>query len=266
MTAAERWARDLEAWAIPGEILAKAPESPWGFPSGVFRASAVKAIEGNLSPTHKCALEALPQGGRVLDVGAGAGAASLPLSPKASRLVAVDQSAAMLDEMTELAAGRVELETIVGTWPDVADRVGPIDVAVCANVAYNVADLAPFLMALTERSRVRVVLELTAVHPQASLSRLWQHFWDLERPETPTSDDAIAVIRETLRDRGASKIESVRWSRPHPLTGRSEEENVAWARRRLCLTPAHDPEVAAVLRSMSPAPVGMVTAWWSGRA
>src|SRR6266508_3117592 len=32
VTALERWAAQLEAWALPEEILARAPESPWGFP------------------------------------------------------------------------------------------------------------------------------------------------------------------------------------------------------------------------------------------
>lgn len=263
VSAAEEWARALAAWAIPEEILARAPESPWGFPPGIFTAAAREAVAGPLTPSHQRARQALPDGGVVLDVGSGAGAASLPLAPQAKRIVAVDQSVAMLAQMKDLAVGRVEVEAIEGSWPDVADQVAVADVAVCANVAYNVADLEPFLAALTDRARRRAVLELTAVHPQASLSWLWKHFWALERPVTPTASDAIAVIREGV----SPAVKWMEWSRRHPLLGRSEAETVASVRRRLCLTPAADQEIRQLLnRSPQPVPAGMVTAWWPGRA
>ena len=38
-----RWREQLEAWAIPTEILAAAPESPWAFPVGLFRSRARRA-------------------------------------------------------------------------------------------------------------------------------------------------------------------------------------------------------------------------------
>ena len=83
MSVAERWSEALAGWAIPEEILAVAPESPWGFPTEVFVTAAREALVAPPTPTHRRALEALPLGGVVLDVGAGAGAASLPLTPRA---------------------------------------------------------------------------------------------------------------------------------------------------------------------------------------
>jgi SAM-dependent methyltransferase len=261
--AAEEWARALGAWALPEEILARAPNSPWGFPPGIFAAAAREALAEPMTPTHRRARQALPDGGVVLDVGSGAGAASLPLAPPATRIIAVDQSAAMLAQMKDLAVGRVEVEAIEGSWPDVADQVGVADVAVCANVAYNVTDLDRFLAALTDRARRRAVLELTAVHPQTSLSWLWKHFWDLDRPVTPTASDAIAVVREGL----SAAVEWTEWSRRHPLLERSEAEMVASVRRRLCLTPAADQEIRQLLSRSPPlVPPAMVTAWWPGRA
>ena len=38
--ALDRWRQQLEGWAIPETILAAAPESPWGFPVGLFRSRA----------------------------------------------------------------------------------------------------------------------------------------------------------------------------------------------------------------------------------
>src|SRR5690242_19740348 len=95
-TASARWAEALAAWAIPERILNAAPESPWGFPPGVFVAVARAALDSPWTPTHRRAAEVLPPGGVVLDVGSGAGAASLPVAPPAGRIVAVDQDIEML--------------------------------------------------------------------------------------------------------------------------------------------------------------------------
>ena len=60
MTAVERWREQLERWAIPPEILAAAPESPWGFPTELFRArGALGADRGGTTPTTARALERL---------------------------------------------------------------------------------------------------------------------------------------------------------------------------------------------------------------
>src|SRR5215212_531078 len=179
-----RWRAQLQAWAIPEEILAAAPESPWGFPVSLFRARAERAgAGGRPSPSNREALRWLPPGGGVLDVGAGGGAASLPLAGVAGRAVAVDESAAMIASFLEAAAGAgLEAEGVQGRWPEVAGRVGPADVVVCHHVLYNVADLAPFATALTGHARRRVVAELTDRHPLAGLRPLWRRFHDLDRP------------------------------------------------------------------------------------
>src|SRR3954447_6166391 len=235
MSAAGRWAQALAAWAIPDEILAAAPEPPHGFPTATFVHGAVAALEAPLTPSHRRALDVLPEGGSVIDVGAGAGAASLPIAGRAGRLVAVDSSAEMLDALRALAPDGVDIETVQGRWPDVAAGVPSSDVVVCAHVAYNVPDLGVFVSALTDHASRRVVLELTEMHPQSRLSPLWRHFWGIDRPTTPTAEDAIEVVREAV---GAEVgVEWERWVRPDPgvCPGRTDEEIVALARRRLCL-------------------------------
>src|SRR5436305_422520 len=79
MNAAERWAQALAAWAIPPAILTAAPESPWGFPTQLFERRA-DTVPAEPTPSTQRALEALPEGGAVLDVGCGAGAGQ-PLHP-----------------------------------------------------------------------------------------------------------------------------------------------------------------------------------------
>jgi hypothetical protein len=144
----------------------------------------------------------------------------------------------------------------------VADQVGCVDVAVCANVAYNVSDLGPFLDALTRVASQRVVLELSAVHPQSSLSPLWSHFWGLPRPHRPVAEDCAAVVQEVV-----GVVPGVdRWARAGSFVGRGGPEPVAWARRRLCLTQASDAEIATMLGQLPElGPSAMVTLWWPGR-
>jgi hypothetical protein len=107
VTAARRWALALEEWAIPEEILASAPASPWGFPPEFFADGARRALAEPLTPTHQEITRAMPGGGVLLDVGSGAGAASVPVAPPAGRIVAVDQDPAMLEALADLAADRV---------------------------------------------------------------------------------------------------------------------------------------------------------------
>jgi len=266
---ARRWREDLESWAIPPEILAAAPETPWGCPTALFARATEDALgtgggladDGRTSPSVRRALEALVEGGSVLDVGAGAGAASLPLCPPAAAVTAVDQSPAMLAAFAELAGRRgIDHSEVEGLWPDVAERVDPADVVVCHHVLYNVADLVPFVVALTDHARRRVVVEITAEHPQASLNPLWEHFHGVARPSRPTALDAAAVLRDLGLDVGAEPFDAPpRWT--HHT---HREDVVAFMRRRLCLPAERDPEVAA--RLPPDGPRRHVTLWWPGRA
>jgi SAM-dependent methyltransferase len=241
--ALERWREQLDGWAIPSEILAVAPESPWGYPVGLFRSRARRAGSRPATPSNLEAARSMPEGGSVLDVGAGAGAASLPLAGLAGRLVAVDESPAMVASFLDAAeAAGVPAEAVEGRWPEVAGRVGPADVVVCHHVLYNVADLAPFALALTGHARRRVVAELTDRHPLAGLGPLWRRFHDLDRPTGPGADDAVAAL-------GAAGLEVDRqdWEQPDRFGFDDFDELVAFTRRRLCLPAARDPEVAEAL-------------------
>ncbi len=259
--AADRWAAELAAWAIPDEILAAAPESPWGFPPALFQAPPADAAVD--TPSRRRALEALPAGGVVLDVGAGAGAASLPLCPPARRLVAVDESDAMLASLAVRADELgVEHQEVQGRWPDVAPGVPPADVVVCHHVFYNVPDLAPFARALTDHGRRRVVVELTATHPLTAQRSLWRHFHGIDRPAGPTADDALAVLEEAGLEVVAERFHVP----PRPRPDRSEW--VAFVRRRLCLPAERDAELDALLPAddaLLP-PREAVALWWEGSA
>ncbi|HEY3211537.1 MAG TPA: class I SAM-dependent methyltransferase [Actinomycetota bacterium] len=268
--AAEEWTEALASWAIPDEILAKAPEPPWHFPVKVFARRAEAAARSELTFSNLRAFEALPEGGTVLDVGCGGGAASLPLSARASGLIGVDTSMEMLDAFLENSrAAGVEAEAIEGAWPEVAQQTPIADVAVCHHVIYNASDLAAFALRLTDHARTRVVVELTQHHPTSDLSPLWLRFHGLTRPSRPTSDDAEAVLRELGLD-----PERRDWNAPRPGGYESVQEMVAHVRRLVCLPAERDPEIRDAIAhrvverdgrfGFADRPV--TTLWWEGSA
>jgi hypothetical protein len=138
--------------------------------------------------------------------------------------------------------------TIEGRWPDVAADTPPADVVVCHNVAYNVADIEPFLHALTDHARLAVVLVLPLRHPQSAWNDAWQHFWGLERPSEPTADDLADVLNEL-------GLAAERWDVPRPHLARATADPtslVASTRRRLCLGTDRDAEIADYLATHEP--------------
>ncbi|MBW3546661.1 MAG: class I SAM-dependent methyltransferase [Actinobacteria bacterium] len=256
--AAQQWAEALAAWAIPEEILAAAPQSPYGFDVGMFARLADEALERE-TPSQQVAREALSDGGSVLDVGCGGGAASLPLAPPATFIVGLDQGAGMLQAFAQRAAARAVVhETIEGAWPDVAGQAPVVDVVVCHNVFYNVSDLRPFVQRLSEHARKRVVVQLTQHHPLSWLNPLWKELHEIDRPHGPTADDAAAVVREAGFDPVVQH-----WTGPM-RAGRTADELVAFVRQRLCLGSERDPEVRMLIgRYPPPVRRPTVTLWWS---
>jgi hypothetical protein len=179
----------------------------------------------------------------------------MALIPPASLVVGVDESDGMLTKFAAAAAQRdVEHRVLQGRWPDVADEAGAADAVVCHHVLYNVADLMPFVRALTAAARQRVVVELTATHPMTTSAPLWQHFWNLDRPGGPTADLAVEVIRDLGVD-----VHIERWSRPPRPVDRSVY--VRMNRQRLCLPVDREPEVDAVM-GPTDQPRDVVTIWW----
>jgi SAM-dependent methyltransferase len=245
--AAARWAEQLERWAIPAEILAQAPVSPWQHDTAMF---VVDDTLDRAAPAAEIARAVLPvSGGSVLDVGCGGGRAAMSLVPPAERVIGVDQSPAMLAEFTRAAAELgVSATTIEGRWPDAALVTPPADVVVCHHVAYNVADIEPFVLALTAHARLAVVLVLPPRHPMSAWNDAWRHFWDLERPSGPTADD----LTEVLSGLG---IDAERWDLPRPPLARATADatsQVRSARRRLCLAEDRDDEIATYLAEHEP--------------
>ena len=264
------WRGDLSAWAIPERITSAVAESPWVLPRQVFARRADRLTGAPGGASYERAWEALAPSGTVLDVGSGAGAACLPLAPRATTVTAVDSDERMLAMLAERADGiGLGLRPVAGQWPAVAPQVPPADVVTCHHVIYNVPDVEPFLAALTSHARRRVVVEITTVHPLTALSPLWLRFHGLTRPTGPTAADLLAILSEM-----GLKARHTEWSRPAEADYASFPELVDVTRRRLCLPPERANEVEAALLDMGimreePGDLGssgrdVVTIWWEG--
>lgn len=265
----DQWRRDLAAWAIPDEIMAKATESPWVFPRQVFTRRADQRMAAPAGPSFARAWEALDPPGDVLDVGAGAGAACLPLAARATRLTAVDSEPDMLAAFAERATALgVPNQVVAGRWPEVAPAAPVADVVTCYHVLYNAADLEPFVTALVQHARRRVVIEVTARHPLTSLNPLWLRFHGLRRPDAPTADNLVAILAAL-----GLRPEHERWQRPAEPEHDRFADLVDVTRRRLCLPPERADEVADALVELGVRPgeapdIGssgreLVTIWFS---
>jgi SAM-dependent methyltransferase len=268
----DRWRADLESWAIPDDILAAVPDSPWVLPHQVFARRADRVSSAPSGPSYERAWAALDPPGSVLDVGSGAGAASLPLLPRATELTAVDTDTGMLGLLAERVSARgAKARLIQGRWPDVAAQAPAADVVTCHHVLYNVADVAPFITELTSHARRLVVAEVTAVHPLVTLNPLWLKFHGLARPAGPAAGDLVAILRAM-----GLHPETARWRRPGNADYASFADLVDVTRRRLCLPRQRSAEVADALVELGvdpdqPADLGssgreLVTIWWAGQA
>ena len=167
----------------------------------------------------------------------------------------------MLGVFGEMAGDRgVRHMAITGRWPEIEAAAPIADLVVCHHVVYNVADLVPFLKALTAHAKRRVVIELTEAHPLSGLAPLWLAIHGLERPSRPTASDAAAVARALGYDVHAEPFEHRSLRDGAPL-----EERIAFARRQLCVGPERDEEIAAYFEldaAGTDRPRRLATLWW----
>lgn len=268
----QRWRETLAAWEIPPAVLACAEDSPWVLPRHVFVRRAGTQLSRPEGASFDSAWQALQPPGTVLDVGAGAGAASLPLASRCIAVTAVDSDAGLLEQFSRRAHDvGVVARVVRGTWPSVADDLPAADVVVCHHVLYNAPDLPAFVTALTTHARRLVVLDLAERHPLTALNPLWLRFHGIARPEGPTADDAVAALAEL-----GITPEMTRWRRSPTTEHPDFDTLVDVTRRRLCLPRSRAPEVADALgeaghgEGMTPdlgsSGNGIVTLTWPGGA
>lgn len=257
----DRWRAGLRADAPPQPIVDAGPERPRFLDPELFRWRPEEEAARPPRPSRLRALEALPEGGTVLDVGVGGGASSLGLGPRAGLIVGVDHSEAMLASFA--AGGEVAgaaVRPVLGTWPDVAGDVEAADVAVCHHAVYGTEEIEAFVAALTSHARRRVVVEVSAQPPTAGLHPLWKALHGVERPTRAVADELQEVL--VAMGLAVEREDTVLAPRPREVTPRL----VAHARQRLFVGEDRDPEIAELLRALPAAEHRVVALWWPGTA
>ena len=185
-TAAERWSVRFTEWADR-------------FPVPHLR-PADRDLDASVAT--RWTREVLPSaGGTLLDVGCRHGAASLAIGAGAGELIGVDPRGARLDEFVAAAAERgIARRTFHGYWPDVAAITPVADVAVCHHLLHRIADLAPFVVALTARARLAVVVEVADSSPAPCVLTAAEQLGVAPPPDLlpplASETELIAVLRE----------------------------------------------------------------------
>lgn len=253
-----RWGAMLRRWSIPDRLISAAPESPYFFDPKVFIDIADESIaRQHDTVSDAVARESLVASGTVLDVGVGAGAASLRLRP--GHIIGVDPSGELLAAFAHRSRQqRIPAMTIQGRWPDVAPQTEIADVTVCHHLVYNVSDLAGFAAELTSHAHARVVVEMTTVHPMAWMTPYWEALHGLTQPDRPTVEDAIEVLTAL-----GIRVRQQRWERHYQMIGETGPDQLARVARRLCLHPDRYDELRRLLVTIPPPPERQVaTLWW----
>lgn len=213
------------------------------------------------SPSHLRAREAMPVGGSVLDIGCGGGIAAFAIAPPAGTLIGVDHQSEMLEMFAQSATGKgLAHKEVHGDWPEVSPHTPQADVVTCHHVAYNVAEIEPFLAALDSHAAKRVVIELPQQHPLSTMRNAWKQFWNLERPVNPTPQDLIEVLKQMGIE---ANLELWQGPKLRPL---DIEDDIRFLRIRLCLDSARDPEIRQFLESQAPMESrALATIWWDAK-
>jgi molybdenum cofactor cytidylyltransferase len=182
-----------------------------GPPDSDFYAPITSIFRSDPFRTGDAVLEELLEigrpGERWLDIGGGAGRYALPLANKVGGVVVLDPSRSMLDALAEgiAASGIANVRAIEGRWPVrndewPADLPRRLDVALIANVGYDIADIGPFVDAM-EAAADRVCV---AVLAQRSPPWLAEPFWlpihGEERVRLPAEPEFIELLRARGRE------------------------------------------------------------------
>jgi SAM-dependent methyltransferase len=195
----EQWRRMVEARHEQGRRLDR--EHRRGDAWGAGRAARFRrnvAESGTADPLIERVARLVDGEATVLDVGAGTGRHALALARLARRVVAVEPSAAMREQLAAnvAEAGVTNLEVVAGEWPAAAERVEAADVVICAHVLYPVVEVEPFLRALDAKARRACFAQLRIGQREGPYLELFERVWGEPRHLAPTAVDLFDVAHE----------------------------------------------------------------------
>ncbi len=170
-----------------------------------------------------------------LDIGAGAGRYALPLALRVREVIALDPSPGMLAALREQATehGINNVRAVEGRWP-VDPTGGPppaADVALIANLGYDVEAIDAFLGAMEAAAGRLCVAILADRQPSAAAHVFWPPVHGEERAELPALDAFLDLLR--ARGRSPREVRVPRPARGFP----TRDELVRWLRSQLFLAP-----------------------------
>ena len=85
---------------------------------------------------------------------------------------------------------------------------------------------------------------------------MWKKFWNLDRPVSPTADDALAVVTSLGYEAHLEKF-----TQEIPVLEITDDD-VRFTRIRLCLTADRDPEIREYLTQHPVTHRENATLWW----
>ncbi|MDA0988599.1 MAG: class I SAM-dependent methyltransferase [Chloroflexi bacterium] len=195
VSAGERWLRMVEQEHSQSDSVRSQPPAStdsWGAFAERFRPGAqdaedllVQRILREIEPHHM-----------VMDVGAGGGRLSLPISMHCKQVVAVEPSASMGSILQEEAkkTGRDNVSLVTSTWEEA--EVEPADVVLCVQVLYTVKDIAPFITKLAAHAREKVLVVLYENPPHSQANPLWPGVHGQQRLRLPSLRELMQVLWE----------------------------------------------------------------------
>lgn len=223
------WARRVRANNNQAERFREASERP------DFYAPIAASFKADPRRTNEPALDVLRgmvvPGETWLDIGAGGGRYALPLALAGARVTALDPSAGMLAVLHEAEGefGVPGITTIESRWP--SDQRLAADVCLISHVAYDIAEIGPFLDAMDDTATRMCVAVLVAEAPATQAAALWPLVHGEPRNLLPALPEFLAL----LLARG--KLFSIWLGERPPMGYPSLEAIEGFARQQLFIEP-----------------------------
>ncbi len=202
-TLEERWNKSILEWAIPENILSEFKTSPFRLDPSTFSPDEPSATDRRLEIIKETLRDRGNNDSTVvanltlIDVGAGAGSSLAPIRSPFKQVTCVEEASHMCQALQQNLANMYETASmyriVQGRFPEVAKDIEPANVVNCSNVIYNVTDPAKFIRTLNDLATDLVILEATIRHPFYRTNDAFKHFWNLERPVTPTITDVFEI-------------------------------------------------------------------------
>lgn len=171
----------------------------------------------------------------LLDIGAGTGGLCLPLADFVREIVALDASAAMLDEMGSRAAlaGLGNVRPIEGAWEERERDLGVFDSILCANVPSLLTHIASVLPSLQRHARRHIIL-ISGTSRNANrffLPELWPL---VHQRQHPRKGDYFGLYRDLYRSGIIANVVIIDYSFDQPFA--DIEEAISFWKHHLRLT------------------------------